>query len=66
MRRRQNTRFIKDIDGAGGKESVGQINKNFQALRSIDDKDIKSLSKVIENSIVFTLSKQGRFAKLKN
>ena len=32
----------------------------------MDRNDMNSLSKVIENSIVFTLSKQGRFSKFKN
>jgi hypothetical protein len=32
----------------------------------LDKKDITGLSKVIENSIVFTLSKQGRFSKFKS
>lgn len=31
----------------------------------MDNNDMKSLAKVIENSIVFTLSKQGRFSKFK-
>ena len=53
-------------ESAGGQESIVKINKNFKALKSLDKGDISSLSKVIENSIVFTLSKQGRFSKFKN
>ena len=53
-------------ESEGGQESIVKINKNFKALKSLDKSDISSLSKVIENSIVFTLSKQGRFSKFKN
>mgnify|MGYP001046700621 CR=1 FL=1 len=53
-------------ESEGGQESIVKINKNFKALKSLDKGDISSLSKVIENSIVFTLSKQGRFSKFKN
>ncbi len=55
-RRRQALRF-RESDATGGKESIAKINKNYRALKSLDDKDIVTLSKVIENSIVFTLSK---------
>ena len=44
-------------ESEGGQESIVKINKNFKALKSLDKGDISSLSKVIENSIVFTLSK---------
>ena len=57
--------MFKESDAAGGQESIAKINKNFKALQSLDNKDIKTLSKVIENSIVFSLSKQGRFSKFK-
>jgi hypothetical protein len=44
-------------ESKGGQDSISKINKNFKALQSLDKKDINSLSHVIENSIVFTLSK---------
>ena len=64
-KRRKKTLLFKESDAAGGAESIAKINKNFKALQSLDNKDIKNLSKVIENSIVFSLSKQGRFSKFK-
>ena len=44
-------------ESEGGQESIVKINKNYKALKSLDKNDICSLSSVIENSIVFTLSK---------
>ena len=40
--------------------------KNFKAMQQMDKYEIETLSKVIENSIVFTLSKSGKFSQFDN
>lgn len=47
-------------DEFGGQENIQQIQKNSRALQGFDDNDIATLSKVIENSIVFGMSKSGK------
>lgn len=42
-----------------------QVAKNARALEKLNQKDVDSLYKVIENSIVFALSKSGKFSKFK-
>ncbi len=58
--------MFKEADESGAKESMSKISQNYKALLGIDKNDLVTLSKVIENSIVFGLSKQGRFSKFKN
>ena len=64
-KRRQKALKFKDKEESGIEENRIQINKNYKALQQLKDKDIMTLSKVIENSIVFALSKQGQFSKFK-
>lgn len=50
---------------ANNETDIKMIYRNFKALQKIDERDIETLSKVIENSIVFSLSKQGKFSQFK-
>jgi hypothetical protein len=62
-KRRKTALQFKDKDD---ENDMMQINKNFKSLNKLDQRELDSLSKVIENSIVFTLSKSGKFSKFKS
>lgn len=52
--------FRKIDDGT----DVMQVQRNYKALQNINSTDVETLGKVIENSIMFTLSKSGKYSKI--